>query len=314
MKRVLVVSWSQSGQLTDIVRALTAPLEADPGVAVVHEVLDPRPPYPFPWTVDRFCDAFPEAFQEIPCGLAPLAVDPETPFDLVILAYQVWYLSPSTPVTAFLQSAAARRLLAGRPVVTVIGCRNMWLLAQEKVKRRLADLGARLAGNIVLADRAGNLTGVVTIAYWMLTGRKERFLGLFPPPGVRPEDIRGAGRFGPMIREALAREPFELDPEHLAAAGAAPVEPAYIIFERRIAKVFALWSRFIRAAGGPGDPARRRRVRAFFCYLMAAIVVLAPLATLAGKVVLRLRRKRLAAEVAYFQGLARREHGRIVNG
>lgn len=309
MKRVLVVTWSQSGQLTEIVRSLTAPLEADSQVEVVWEVLQPQPAFPFPWTVAQFCDAFPEAFQEIPCALAPLAVNPAAPFDLVILAYQVWYLSPSTPVSAFLQSPEARRLLAGRPVVTVIGCRNMWLLAQEKVKARLGDLGARLAGNVVLTDRAGNLTGVVTIAYWMLTGRKERFLGCFPPPGVRPEDIRGAGRFGQMIRAALAAGPFALDPDHLAAADAAPVVPAYIIFEKRIAKVFGLWSRFIRARGGPGDPARRRRVRAFFYYLLTAIVVLAPLAGLAGRLVLRLGRERIAAEVAYFQGLTEERPG-----
>ena len=48
-------------------------------------------------------------------------------FDLVILAYQVWYLAPSGPITAFLKSEAGRRLLHGRPVVTVIACRNMWL-------------------------------------------------------------------------------------------------------------------------------------------------------------------------------------------
>src|SRR5882757_8753855 len=49
VKRVLVVHFSQTGQLARVVRRLVAPLAAAPDVRVTEEVLRPRTPYPFPW-------------------------------------------------------------------------------------------------------------------------------------------------------------------------------------------------------------------------------------------------------------------------
>jgi hypothetical protein len=303
-KHILVLSFSQSGQLDEIAASVLGPLDEHPGIDITMARLQPEPAYPFPWDTRRFCDVFPEAFQGIPCRLAPLEVDFEADYDLIVLAYQVWFLAPSIPVSAFLQSEAARRLIAGRPVVTLIGCRNMWLRAQEMVKAHIAGLGGRLAGNIVLADRSGNLTGVVTIAYWMLTGKKERFLKIFPRPGVADADIRDARRFGIILRKAMEREPLALDQAFLNAVGAVRVEPAYMLFEKRISKVFALWSRFIRARGGPGSPARQRRVRFFFYYLLAAILVLAPVAAVLSRVVLWVRREKLTQAKIYYESNA----------
>jgi hypothetical protein len=300
-KHILVLSYSQSGQLEEIAASVLEPLQNHPGIEITRARLTPVPAYPFPWDTRRFCDVFPEAFQEIPCRLTPLEIDLEADYDLIVLAYQVWFLAPSIPVSAFLQSEAARRLIAGRPVVTLIGCRNMWLRAQEKVKACIAALGGRLAGNIVLADRSGNLTGVVTIAYWMLTGKKDRFLKIFPRPGVADADIRAARRFGIVLRKALGQEPLALDQAFLNAIGAVSVVPTYMIFEKRISTIFALWSRFIRARGGPGSPARQGRVRFFFYYLLAAILVLAPVAAVLSRVVLALRREKLSQEKAYFE-------------
>lgn len=301
MKKILVVHYSQTGQLTDIVDSILEPLAGVPKLEITHLALKPKPAYPFPWTAQRFCDVFPESVEGIPCRLEHLGIEPEAHFDLIVLAYTVWYLSPSLPVQAFLRSPEAARLFPGTPVVTVIGCRNMWLLAQEQVKQRLCELDASHVGTIVLGDRTGNLTGVATIAYWMLTGRKDRLLGVFPKPGVDEEDIRQASRFGILLRKALDEDITALDQEVLNAVGAMPVEPAYIIFEHRIRRVFRVWARFIRKKGGPGAPERQPRVLAFFFYLLAAIAVLAPLATLAAKATLRLKKANIEKAVAYYR-------------
>jgi hypothetical protein len=300
MKKVLVVYYSQTGQLTDIVASILGPLADSSKVDISYLALDPQPAYPFPWTTQTFCDVFPESVAGVPCELAPLDLAADERYDLIVLAYTVWYLSPSLPVQAFLRSPEAARLFPGTPVVTVIGCRNMWLLAQEQVKQRLHELDARHVGTIVLGDRAGNLTGVATIAYWMLTGRKDRLLGVFPRPGVDEADIRRAARFGIILRKALAEDITALDQEALNAVGAMPVAPAHIIFEHRIRRVFRIWARFIRKKGGPGAPQRQPRVLAFFVYLLTAIAVLAPLATLAAAVTLRLRKNKTAKAVAYY--------------
>ncbi|MDP2644726.1 MAG: hypothetical protein Q8P24_07285 [Desulfobacterales bacterium] len=300
MKKILVVYYSQSGQLTEIVQSVLAPLKKNENISVVFEEIRPQKHYPFPWSRHQFCDVFPEAFQETPCKLEPFGFNSEDEFDLIILAYTVWYLSPSIPVSAFLQSPEAQKVIRHRPVITLIGCRNMWLLAQEKVKRRIGAIGGEIKGNIVLMDRAMNLIGIVTIAAWMLTGKKDRFLRIFPRPGISDRDIQESGRFGNMILEALSGEKMDLDQQALNRHGAVTVIAAYIIFEQRIHKVFTIWSKFISQKGGPADPQRKIRVRLFFYYLLCAIILIAPLATLVSWIVKIFNRQKTKTAVAYF--------------
>jgi len=224
----------------------------------------------------------------------------------VILAYTVWYLSPSIPITSFLLSPQAEAIIGDRPVVTLIGCRNMWLMAQEQVKQALHRLGGRLVGNVVLTDRASNLVGVLTIVLWMLTGKKKRFGGFLPRPGISDRDIRDASRFGEAVGDALDRDEIALDQTRLNAMGAVRVRPSLLLMEKRIARVFKIWAALIRKKGGPRDPARRTRVRLFMVYLVLAILLVAPLASLAAVLLTVIRRDRMAEEVTYHSGNARR--------
>ncbi len=177
----------------------------------------------------------------------------------------------------------------------------MWLLAQEKIKRHIVAAGGRLKGNIVLMDRAMNLIGVVTIAAWMLTGKKERFLKIFPRPGISDQDIKDAARFGDTILDSLVSGTMmDFNQQRLNRQGAVPVIPSYILFEQRISKVFAIWSRFILQKGGAGDAARGFRVKLFFYYLLLAIVVFAPLATLVTGIAKIFKKQKLEKAVQYF--------------
>ena len=115
----------------------------------------------------------------------------------------MWYLSPSIPINSLLKSTDAKILFNNIPVVTVIGCRNMWIMAQEKVKHLLNDCGAKLVGNVALVDRHINHISVITIVQWMFTGVKKKYLGIFPKPGVSQKDINEAGKFGVVISECL---------------------------------------------------------------------------------------------------------------
>src|SRR3990170_639844 len=198
MKRVLLVHFSQTGQLARAARALAAPLAQAADIELVEEVLRPRRPYPFPWSFWRFLDAMPESVLLEPPALEPLTVRADERFDLVILAYQVWFLAPAGPMTAFLKSEAGRALLRGRPVVTVIACRNMWLSAQETMKRLIAEAGGELRDNVAFTDRGSTLASFITTPRWLLTGRRDAFWGL-PAAGVADEDIAKADRFGRVL-------------------------------------------------------------------------------------------------------------------
>ena len=299
MKRVLVVHYSQSGQLGQITGNIAAPLRAA-GVEVVEEILRPREPYPFPWPFFDFLDAFPESFRLDPPPNHPPAADPDTPFDLVILAYQVWYLSPAMPMTAFLQSAEGRRLVDGRPVVTVVACRNMWLGAQEKMAQLVADAGGRLIDHIAFTDDAHPLATFITTPRWVLTGRRDRFLGL-PPAGVAPAEIAGAERFGRALAEALARDEERSGQPLLTGLRAVRVNPRLIVSERAGQRAFRVWSGFIRLFGKRGQWRRRPVLALFVTYLLLLIVTVVPLSLLLQRAFAPLLRPRLDALRAQYE-------------
>lgn len=60
-------------------------------------------------------------------------------YDLLIVAFQPWFLHPSLPMTSFMQNEIAETLISGTKILTLIGARNMWLNAQEKIKNILLD-------------------------------------------------------------------------------------------------------------------------------------------------------------------------------
>jgi hypothetical protein len=299
MKRVLVVHYSQTGQLSAVVHSLTAPLMASPDVQLRFLKLEPQTPYPFPWSFFRFLDVMPESVYLDPAPILPVPIATDESYDLVILAYQVWFLSPAGPTVAFLQSDAARRLLAGKPVVTIIACRNMWLIAQETMKVLLANVGARLVDNVALTDRGG-LATFITTPRWLLTGRKGRWLGL-PAAGVENHDIVQCVRFGRALVEALAKGDERHGAPMLTGLDAAPVDVRLLPSERVAHRSFRVWGKLLRAAGPPGSWRRKPVLILYVTFLISLILTVVPI-TMLIKVLLRpLLKTRLAAQKAYYE-------------
>lgn len=281
MKRVLVVYYTQTGQQREILDQLLSPLEADPGVELTFHRITPVSDYPFPWDGYTFFDAFPESFLQVPCELRPMDDHIlEREYDLIILGYQVWYLSPSIPFNSFLKSEAASRLLHNKPVITVINCRNMWVMAQEKVKRLLHDIGANHVGNIARVDRHLNHVSVITIVHWMMTGRKDTYLGLFPKPGVSDKDIAESEKFGTPILTHLKHGDYSTLQAELLKREAVMIRPLLVFTDKRANTLFAKWAKLIRSKGLPGADARKPWLKAFNYYLLFAIWVLAPIVSL----------------------------------
>ncbi len=302
MKSVLLIQYSQSGQLSDVARHIVAPLVESPDVEVTVETLKPVEDYPFPWPVLRFFDTFPEAVYLDPPPMRPLSVDPSRRFDLVILAYQVWFLSPSLPVTGFLQSDAAKRLLRDTPVVTVIACRDMWLMAQEQVKGFLSACGARLVGNVALVDEAGTMGSFLATPLWVLTGnRGPRLFGLIPRAGVKPEQIADSRRFGDRIRDVLSRGGV-VDEPRLQNLGAVRLNPRLIARERTARRSFLIWGKLLRSLGKQGSALRKPVICLYILFLATLILTFLPVSMLVKALLAPLTRDRIAAQKAYFGG------------
>lgn len=292
--RILVLYYSQSGQLTRAVRSMMAPLVARADVEVVWQDLQPQTAYPFPWGFFSFLDAFPESVLLDPPAMAPVAFDPDSRFDLVVLAYQVWFLSPSLPITGFLKSPAAR-VLRDTPVVSLIACRNMWLSAYDKMQRLLAAQGAQLIDNVVLIDQGPAWATFVTTPRWLLTGNKNAFW-FFPPAGVSDADIAGAARFGRALAAALPQ--LRGSGPLLSGLGAVKVNPGYIASERIGHRSFLIWGKLIRRLGRPGTWPRRVGLLVYLVFLVGMILTVVPLGVVVRALARPFLRARLAAQVA----------------
>jgi len=296
MTRILVLYYSQTGQLTRGLEAMLLPLAARPDVEIVRQNLEPVAPFPFPWPFFRFLDTFPECVYMDTTPLMPLDLSPEARFDLVILAYQVWFLSPSLPITSFLKSDYSR-VLRNTPVITFVACRNMWLSAHEKVTAILRERGARHLDNVVLIDQGPPWATFVTTPRWMFTGKKDGFWGLFPPAGVSDEDLAGAARFGRALADAVPQVKSASGPL-LSGLGAVRVNPGYIAGERIAHRSFMIWGRMLRAIGPVGHPIRQLVLVLYAAFLITIIVTVLPVSMAVRAMLRPLLRKRLEAEVA----------------
>jgi hypothetical protein len=299
MKKILVIYFSQSGQQMRILQSLAKPF-FDAGHEVVFEEVKPIERFPFPWSAYEFFNAFPETFTQQPIALQGLSANANKDFDLIILGYQPWFLTPSRPISSFLQSDEGKHILRNKNVVTVLGCRNMWLGAQEKVKRRLLEANANLVAHMALVDRSGNLTSLITILRWMFTGNKDPFW-FFPPAGVSETDIRHAAVFGSHIKDALNANSFTNLQDTLNKDGAIEVKPNLVLLEKRGQKAFSVWAKFVAMGGAVHSTGRKMRVYIFMYLLPTAIFILSPLLWLLSRVMLVVKRKQLDLEVSYYK-------------
>lgn len=277
MKKILVVYYSQTGQLKDISDNLLLPFQGKENYELDYYAIQPVNDYPFPWNGEAFYGVFPESFQQIPTEIkAPPQDVLEKDYDLIILSYQIWFLTPSIPINSFLKSEYATLLLKDKKVVTVIGCRNMWAKAQQKTKKLVEKAGGKLVGNIAFVDRSPNLISVITIVHWVMGGKKTRKFGFFPKPGVSDEDIVGASKFGDLILEALESEEFDELQPRIKKHGGVDISPFIIFMDEKANKMFSIWSKFVLKS----EKNRKFKLKLFKYYLLTALFIISPIVLL----------------------------------
>lgn len=269
-KRILVIYYSQSGQLGEILGNFTRPL-----VAAGHQVekvcVSPAVTYPFPWKGKSFFAVMPDCVLEVPTTLQPFQLK-ENSYDLVVMGYQAWFLSPSIPFNSIMNHPAVKAVIKDTPVITITGARNMWISAMEVIKRKLREVGARLVGNIALVDRHHNVISFITIFHWMFKGRKDRYLNMFPKPGVSDEDIARTSLYGSTVLEHLNSGNWEGLQDKLVQQKAVDVKYNLMFIESKAKRLFGIWAGFIVK--------RKKRTAwlvAFKYYLLIALFIAAPI-------------------------------------
>ncbi len=268
-KKVLAVYYTQSGQLGEIIDSFAAPL-INAGASVEKVLIKPMADYAFPWTGGRFFSVMPDCVLGVPAVLQPL-VFKEKSYDLIILGYQPWFLSPSIPSNSLLNDPSFKAVSRDTSVITISAGRNMWLNAYDRIRRSLKDTGAKLVGNIALVDKHPNPVSFITIFYWMLTGKRDRYLNIFPKPGVADADIKNTKIFGEIVAVHLATDTWTGLQDELLEQKAVVVKYPLMFIEGKAKIIFAVWAKFISKRKNKAP-----WLSAFKYYLFVALFLGAP--------------------------------------
>ena len=270
MKKVLAIYYSQSGQLEQIINNFCAPL-IEAGVDVEKVRIKLKNDFAFPWTSQRFFSVMPDCVLDVVHELEPFQLQ-ENKYDLIILGYQPWFLSPSIPFNALMHDSTFINVLKNAPVITITGVRNMWVNAFERIKPMLKNAGANHVGTVALYDRHLNLVSIFTIFHWMMKGKKDKYLGFFPLPGISDADIQNTKNFGKIALPYLQKNNWDgLQNEFIKVKA---VDPKYhlMFIEGKAGIMFRLWAKLISKKKN-----KNFWLAAFKYYLLIALFIAAPL-------------------------------------
>ncbi len=281
MKQVLVIHYSQTGQLTEILENFICKFS---NCEVTRIKVDPVEKYPFPSVSDAFFDAMPETVNEVPVELKPFNI-PEKKYDLIILGYQPWFLSPSIPTSSIIQHEQFLKSVKGTDVVTVCGARNMWLNAFDSIRNSIEQAGGNLILNVPLTDRNPNLISALTILHWLFSGKKDRKYGILPIPGVHPDEIKGAEKLGAIFWNKYSHNQTERLQEEINEAGDFKIPVNILFIELRAKRLFHIWAKLILKA--KTYKSRIRRGRIFKYYLLIALFLISPFVLLLFNILIR---------------------------
>ncbi len=292
MKKVLVLYYSQSGQLQKVIESFTSKLP-DENIKVDFKKIESVQNYPYPWPFYEFFDEFPESVEMRGCAVKEVE-DLEDDYDLIILGYTIWFLAPSRPIVGFLQSQQAKKIFKDKPVVTLIACRDMWVMAQEKMKGLLNDLEAKLIDNVALTDQGKGIYSFGTTPRWLLTGKKDAFL-FFPPAGILESDIEAASRFGERLNEALKEDKEKTGEALLSNLEAVNVNGKLIASEIIAIRSFSIWSKIIQYLGPKKSNDRKTAITIYVVFLFVLVFTIVPVNLLVRKIINTFQKEKLEA-------------------
>ncbi len=275
MRRVLALYYSQSGQLEAIARSFTKPLAECADIDLRLVCLEPAVSYPFPWPLYRFFDVLPESVLMEPPPMKPFSFRDSDKADLVLLFYQVWFLSPSLPMTGFLRSKEAA-VLADTPVVTVVNARDKWVMAQQQVARWVRHHGGRLVDHVAVVHAGSAFGNLVSTLRWLWTGKKKGFWR-FPDAGVPEERIRSLQDYGELVRDGLLDGRIGSGRSVLSHLNPAPRNPHLVRQEEVAYGMFRRWARWIRGMGAQGQLRRAPLILLFVAQLAILIILSFPI-------------------------------------
>ncbi|MCK5857634.1 MAG: hypothetical protein KAG64_09090 [Bacteroidales bacterium] len=282
MKKILVVYYTQSGQLKELVDGIVNPLENSDDYQIDYFKIEPIKDFPFPWSNTEFYDCMPESVEGSTIPIKPFNMDGD--YDLVILAYQVWFLNLSIPFWSILQDAKMKEFLKNKKVITILGIRNMWVNAQKRLLAYFNENEVNHVGNLVFSDPNPNLVSVLTVLKHLTTGKKKP-IKFLPPYGVSKNDISRLPSFGKLIIDAFKGDTWTTLQNQFVDNKGVAIDFSLRTTELAAGRIFKLWSSFVLKKGEAGNPARKGRLKIYEFYLLFLIFFISPFSSLIFKIV-----------------------------
>ena len=204
-KRILILSYSFSGQTSGLLRQLqTSLLQA--GHLVVKERITPCQPLKFPTGSIISClKMMLTTFLRIRVPIQELPPSCHQPFDLLILAGPTWSYNPSGPILSLIDRDGAS-LFKDRAVLPVISCRGYWRLHSYGLNALLKRCGATIPNTIVFSHPNPEPWRTIGVFLKIAGKSPERWPLLchhYPHFGHSKDQQEEAARFGTLIGQAL---------------------------------------------------------------------------------------------------------------
>jgi len=168
----------------------------------------------------------------------------------------------------------------------------MWVMAQEKMKSLLNNLGAKLIDNVALTDQGKGLYSFITTPRWLLTGKKDAF-SIFPPAGILESDIQHASRFGERLNEALKADKELENKPLLTDLKAVNVNGKLIASEVIATRSSKIWAKLIKLCGKKKSIGRKIAMTFYSAFLVVLVFTVVPLNILVRKIINRFQEDKL---------------------
>lgn len=259
MKKVLVLFYSQTGQLKEILTKLFSELDSDITIDYV-EIKAPQFSFPLNW--QSMFNLFPESVLQVPCDITYEL--PNNQYDVVVLGFQTWFLHLSLPMLTFSHTEDFANLIKNKHVYLIMDCRNSWRYSMKYMEEKVSSKGGYIKGKCVFGSIGSNFIGSISILHWFFTGNKKLFL--FPEPGVPQAEIDRSAKYGKYI----------LLHEHDNRVIEYPIGNSHFMplkIEKNVTDKFKHWATYITA---DNNKYRKKRLRYFRIWLIFTITILSP--------------------------------------
>nr|MBF0222533.1 flavodoxin family protein [Desulfobulbaceae bacterium] len=149
-KKILILSYSFSGQTNGLLRRVASALE-EAGITVIKERITTVTHLRFPVSSIPACiSMMVKTFLRQRIKIAPLSTKAKRNYDLILLAGPTWSYNPSGPVLSLIDRDGPT-LFKNKTVIPLISCRGYWRMHWLGLKHLLKRCGAQVPNHIVFS-------------------------------------------------------------------------------------------------------------------------------------------------------------------